>query len=110
IVKRQAVKLNPTKVKISDFNKKYYRITKLTINSLLLNNNQYLITVGNFKNAAMALHYYNSIKDNRYVFSDVAKGNYDQFIISTDNYPVFYKDKNIELYELFFMKEYLKGN
>ncbi len=110
IVKRQAVKLNPTKVKISDFNKKYYRITELTINSLLLNNNQYLITVGNFKNAAMALHYYNSIKDNLYVFSDVAKGNYDQFIISTDNYPVFYKDKNIELYKLFFMKEYLKGN
>lgn len=106
IVKKQAVKLNPIKVKISDFNQKYFRLVELSINSVLLDRNQYLITVGNFDDARKAINYYNAIKENRYVFSDVPEGNYEQFLISSENYPVFYKDKDIGLYTLFFDKYY----
>ena len=107
IAKRQGVKLNPTKVKISDFNQKYYRIKELTINSLLFDRNNYLISVGNFTTAEEALDYYNTIKDNEYVFSDISITNVQQFIISTDNYPILFKEKDNELYGLYFEQEYL---
>lgn len=108
IVKKEAVKLNPTKVKVSDFNQKYYRIKELTINSLLFDRNHYLISVGNFADATEAMNYYNSIKDNNYVYSDISITNVDQFVISTDNYPILFKDKDVDLYGLYFEKEYLK--
>ncbi len=106
IVKKQAVKLNPIKVKISDFDQKYFRLVDLSINSVLLDRNQYLITVGNFDDARKAINYYNAISNNRYVFSDLPQGNYEQFVISSENYPVFYKDKDIALYKMFFEKYY----
>jgi hypothetical protein len=106
IVKKQAVKLNPIKVKISDFNQKYFRLVDLSINSVLLDRNQYLITVGNFDDSRKAINYYNAIRKNRYVFSDLPQGNYEQFLISSENYPVFYKDKDIGLYNMFFEKYY----
>jgi len=101
------MKLNPTKVKVSDFNQKYYRIKELTINSLLFDKNHYLISIGNFGDAKEAMGYYNTIKDNNYVFSDISITNVQQFIISTDNYPILFKEKESELYGLFFEKEYL---
>jgi len=106
IVKKEAMKLNPTKVKVSDFNQKYYRIKELTINSLLFDRNHYLVSVGNFADAQEAMNYYNTIQDNNYVFSDISMTNVQQFIISTDNYPILFKDKQSELYGLFFEKEY----
>ncbi|MBU2652104.1 MAG: tetratricopeptide repeat protein [Bacteroidetes bacterium] len=106
VVKKQAVKLNPIKVKLSDFNQKYFRLIELTINSVLLDKNQYLITVGNFDDARKAINYYNAIFNNRYVFSDLSPGNYEQFLISSENYPLFYKDKDISLYARFFAKYY----
>lgn len=108
IVKKEAMKLNPTKVKVSDFNQKYYRIKELIINSLLFDRNNYLISVGNFNNAQEAMDYFNTIKDNNYVFSDISMANVQQFVISTDNYPTFFKDKDKDLYGLFFEKEYLE--
>jgi hypothetical protein len=107
IVKKEGVKLNPTKVKVSDFNQKYYRIKEFTINSLLFDRNHYLISVGNFANASEALDYYNTIRDNEYVFSDISITNVQQFIISTDNYPILFKEKDNELYGLYFEQEYL---
>ncbi len=109
LVKKQAVKLNPIKVKISDFNKKYFRLKDLVINSVLLDRNYYLITVGNFDDAQKALNYFNAIGRNRYVFSDLSPGNYEQYVISSDNYPIFYNDKNMDLYSKFFKKYYKTG-
>ena len=106
LVKKEAIKLNPIKIKISDFNKKYFRLEDLIINSVLLDRKYYLITVGNFANASKALNYYKAIARNRYVFSDLPAGNYSQYVISSENYPIFYNDKNTDLYSKFFEKYY----
>jgi hypothetical protein len=81
---------------------------QLTINSVLLDDNNYLITVGNFDNAAGALDYLNVTSGDPYVFSDLGSGNYTEAVISMENYPIFYREKNVNLYELFFEKNYLK--
>ncbi len=108
VVKRQAVKLNAMKVKLSDHNKKYFSLKELTINSVLLDENRYMITVGNFADAKEALSYMKATSGDEYVFSDLGSGNYTETVISMKNYPIFYKDKNVNLYMRFFEIKYLK--
>jgi len=109
VVKRNAVKLNAIKVKFSDHNKKYFSLENLTINSVLLDDQRYMITVGNFANGEEALDYLRVTSRDPYVFSDLGSGNYTEAVISMKNYPIFYKDKNTKLYEKFYEIEYLKN-
>jgi tetratricopeptide (TPR) repeat protein len=102
------IRLNPFKVKLSDYNLKYYSIEGLTINSLVLDNEHYLITVGNFNNAQKALDYFNAISQSEYVYADLKEGTFYNFVISTENYPLFFKEKDIGGYSKFFEKNYQK--
>jgi hypothetical protein len=108
VVKRAAIKLSAMKVRISDHNKKYYSLESLTINSVLLDDLRYMITVGNFENADEAQDYFNDITGDPYVFGELGTGNYTETIISMKNYPVFYRDKDVDLYEKFFEINYLE--
>jgi tetratricopeptide (TPR) repeat protein len=102
------IRLNPFKVKLSDYNLKYYSIEGLNINSLVLDNQHYLITIGNFNNSAKAMDYLDAISASDYVFADLAKGTFYNFVISTENYPIFFKEKDIGGYSKFFDKYYVK--
>jgi tetratricopeptide (TPR) repeat protein len=100
------IKLNPFKVKLSDYNQKFFSLEKLNINSLVLDNQHYLITVGNFNNMQKAKEYMEALALSEYVYADLIEGTYYNFVISTENYPVFFKEKNIGEYEKFFNKYY----
>ena len=102
------IRLNPIKVKLSDYNLKFYSIENLTINSLVLDNEHYLITVGNFNNTAKAIDYFDAITSSDYVYADLKPGTFFNFVISTENYPVFFKEKDIGAYTKFFEKNYIK--
>jgi tetratricopeptide (TPR) repeat protein len=106
VMDSREVRLNPLKVKISDFNLKYYSLENLTINSMVLDNQHYILTVGNFNNASKAMDYYNMILPDEYVYSDLKAGTFDNFLISTENYGTFFKEKDIEVYRKFFNKNY----
>ena len=109
IVESKFVRLNPLKVKISDYNQKYYRLENLSINSIVLDKQHYVVTVGNFNNADKAKKYFDAITRSEYVYSDLDKEHYQNFVISTENYPVFFKDKQIETYKEFYEKNYTKS-
>jgi tetratricopeptide (TPR) repeat protein len=100
------MRLNPFKVKLSDYNQKYYSIENLTVNSLVLDNEHYLVTVGNFNNATKAKDYFEAITQSEYVYADLMEGTFYNFVISTENYPVFFKEKDIGGYSKFFEKNY----
>lgn len=102
------MRLNPFKVKLSDYNMKYYSLENLSINSLVLDNEHYLITVGNFNNSSKAKEYFDAITVNDYVYADLKPGSFYNFVISTENYPIFFKEKDIGGYSKFFDKNYLK--
>jgi tetratricopeptide (TPR) repeat protein len=102
------IRLNPFKVKLSDYNVKYYSLEGLNINSLVLDNQHYLITIGNFNNATKAKDYFDAITASDYIFADLKQGSFYNFVISTENYPVFFKEKDIGGYSKFFDKNYLK--
>ena len=107
IVDDKLVDINALKIKISDFNTKFYDLDNLQVNSILMDGTKEMITVNNFENAEKALGYYLSINDSKYIFTKLeSSGGYDDFIISSENYPVFYKNKDVKQYRQFFDKNY----
>ncbi len=104
VVNNKNVKINPLKVRLSDFNKKYFRLNKLRIKSLVYDKTQTLVTVGNFENKNIADNYYEALSKDEYVLSGIDTADYHVFPISTQNYPIMYKDKDLDGY-LEFMKD-----
>jgi hypothetical protein len=67
-----------------------------------------MITVSSFTEIDKAMRYFNGIKEDTYIFSGMREGTFDQFLISAENYPLFFKEKNTKAYMQFFQKNYLK--
>lgn len=108
IADNNRVDINALKIRIADFNSKSHSLENLHVNSLLLNGAQEMITVNNFDNDEKAMDYYISIQNNPYIFTKLENsGGYDDFVISVDNYPIFYKNKDIKQYMRFFDKYYI---
>lgn len=102
------IKVNDLKNALSDYNTNNFPSSKLTISNIFLDNNRQIITVTHFENQTKAMLYYNTIKKNEDVFSKYSTDDYLQFVISVDNYPGMYKNKDVESYYKFFLKNYQK--
>ena len=102
--------INALKIRIADFNERAFRLENFYISDILLNDTLQIISIGVFKNASKALDYYHQIIDNEYVFSMLKGKFYEVYAISTKNYQLFYQDRDISQYKVFFEKEYLKKN
>ncbi len=108
VVGENKININALKVRISDFNKKYYSLVNLSITNILLDASTHFIMVGNFNTIDDAMDYYNAIIANEYVYANLTKDDYDGFVIAQENYPVFYKDKDLKKYLAFFRQNYFK--
>jgi len=98
--------VNKYKVDISDFNSLFYSNETFNINNIFLNGLNQIIIIKELKNESFAKDYYKSFKLNQQQLQDVNSKNYQYFIISNDNFVVFYKDKNIPDYLNFFNKQF----
>lgn len=96
-----SVRIDPLKVRLSDFNKREFSIKSLMIKSLVLDNENMLLTVGNFENRAAAVDYFDMLKGSDYVFGGIKKADFTLYPISMSNYPIFYRNKNLDEYKLF---------
>ena len=94
----RSVRVDPLKVRISDFNKKEYRIRSFNIRSIILDDDRTLITIGNFENQSKAEDYITSMFLNDYVFGGIDKTKYTIKPISGINYPIFYQSKDLDEY------------
>jgi hypothetical protein len=54
------------------------------------------------------MNYYNAIITNEYVYANLTEDDYDGFVIAQENYPVFYKDKDVKKYLTFFRQNYFE--
>ena len=100
------IKIDPLKVRISDFKNKYFRLARLRIKSLMLDNKRTLITIGNFDDAADAEDFATTLINDEYVLSGMEGKKFEVVSISIKNYPVFYKDKDIKNYLEFYHENY----
>lgn len=106
ILDNNVVDVDAIKVKLSDFNSKYYDLQNLQVSSLLLEGSLEMVTVNNFENSAKAMEYFTGVHQNKYVFTRIENTSYSDFVISAGNYPVFYRNKNVDQYMQFFNKNY----
>ncbi len=107
VVDGSQVDVNALKIKIADFNTRYFSMENLMVNSILFDNNRSMITVNNFSNADKSLTYLANIRDSKYVFTKLqSTGEYTDFVISVENYPILYRNKDLTLYNRFFERSY----
>ncbi len=110
IVNSKNVEIDPLKVRLSDFKKKSFSLLNVRIKSLMLDNKTTLITIGNFGNKREAEKFYLALSADEYVFSGLNPDDVDVTTISVGNYPVFYKEKDVDGYLRFFNKYYKNDN
>ena len=94
----KTVRVEPLKVRISDFNKKEHRTKTFTIKSVVLDDERTMITIGNFENETQAADYIISMFLTDYVFGGIDTAKYKIKPISSKNYPVFYQSKDLDEY------------
>lgn len=91
---------------ISDFNKKYFSLQKLSASVVLFNEQYQMITVKSFDNQESALKYFKMVQKDGTILKAIKQNNYPYFIITFDNYAELYKTKNIEEYQKFHAGSY----
>ena len=64
------------------------------------------VNVKIFEGKQKAMNYYNALIAKKDLIADLPAGTFQTFVISEENYIIFYKDKNIHDYEQFFTKNY----
>lgn len=106
VVETTEVNISALKVRISDFNSKYFRLKKLRVKSLMLDDQFTLVTISNFESADEAGNYLLALRNDEYVVSGLQEKKFEIYSISTTNYPIFYRDKGVTDYKQFFEQFY----
>lgn len=102
----KVIRVDPLKVRISDFHKKDYRFKEFEINSMVFNE-QMLVSISPFDNEKEAKDYIASMFLTDYIFGGMAKDSYSVLPVSVKNYPVFFKEKKLDEYKAF-LEEFSK--
>ena len=76
----------------------------------MLDNQRAIITIGNFEDAASAYDFYTAIENDEYVLSGINTNDLELFAISTNNYPILYREKNVKEYVDFFHEHYKESS
>jgi len=100
--------LNKFKIGISDFNSQLFASQGLSITSIVLDNLHTCIMVKSFQSQRNAMDYYNLLKSKPELFTNLNPGTFQVMTISTENFSLFFKDKNVDTYKSFFDKNILK--
>jgi len=92
---------------ITEFNTEQYPDRRLTMSNIFLDDRRQIITVTNFANKDAGMEYFRQIISAPGL-SIFRPEFITSFIISVDNYPVFYQDKNVDEYLRFFRALYTR--
>lgn len=99
---------NELKAAFSDFNNKYFSSNSLSTSSLYLTDTRVMISVSHFKTKKEGLKYFDYTKNDSDLSDKIQIANSVSFIVSAENYPLFYKLKKESEYLDFFEKNYLQ--
>lgn len=107
IVENGKGNLDNFKVKLSEVNKTSFSTKDINISDMFLDAAHQLITVKPFNGKEEAMKYHDFMKSKKEeVYKELNQGSYQSFIISAENFTIFYKDKNIAEYEQFFSQNF----
>jgi tetratricopeptide (TPR) repeat protein len=106
VVQSEEINISALKIRISDFDKKYFRLKRLRVKSLMLDDQHTIITIGNFDSKDEAGNYLLALKNDEYVVSGLQNKDFSVYSISSSNYPLFYREKDIVSYSKFYEEKY----
>lgn len=98
---------NDLKATISDFNSEYFRNDKLRITNSFIDKDHQIIIVRSFGEKSIAQDYYNTFVTNSDFLGDINDKDYQKFVITTKNFTVLFRNKNTDVYQVFFNNNYL---
>lgn len=109
IVNKEELDVNRIRFNISSFNVEVFSFIDFEVSQpIILNDDLQMITVKSFKDLKESMAYFRHISVSPTVYGEVGKNMYQHFVISAKNFPVFYKDKEVEKYVRYFTKHYLE--
>ncbi len=106
IVPSKDKKTNKYKVDISNFNSKYYSEKTYNVSNIFLDPENQLIIIKPIKGSEAAEGYFKSFKINKDYLNELNDKGYNYFLISKDNFALFYKNKDVKGYLNFFKKNF----
>jgi len=95
---------------IEKFNIEFYRSKKLETSNLILNDQYALTFVSILANREEALEYFNRFKSTMANSKPFSSLNFHNFVITKDNFNIFYRNKALDEYLSFFDRHYQKEN
>lgn len=98
ICNSKSVRINPLKIRLSDFNKENFRMLQLEVKNIMLNKQEAIITIESFENESKASDYKTAMFFNDYLFGGIREDLYKVLLISKSNYSIFYNNKNVDEY------------
>lgn len=99
--------INKFRQALSDFNTANYGSAGLSINSVVLDPTRQAVMVKNFADQTAAMGYYNNLKGHPEIFAWLNAGTFQAMVISTENFSVFLKNKDVDGYKKFFEENIL---
>lgn len=102
----QSEGVNKIKIAISDFNNKFFSLAKLNVSDVLLDNKNQMISIKYFDEISSAMNYYKAFKSDNELLKEFNSKGYILFVISYENFAVFFNQKKVDDYLAFFTKNY----
>jgi tetratricopeptide (TPR) repeat protein len=97
------------KSNISNFNSIFYSEKKFTITSNIFEREKQMVIIKSFSNAKEVMIYYENVMADQDIFKgDVKKELIEILPMFSENLPIFYKNKDVAAYRLFFEENYKK--
>ena len=109
LVDIKGMKMDKLKANIANFNKEYFRLNSFDVSNFYIDNMTQMVTISRFDNKTKAMEYYYQLKGNSKYFGELnASKDVRVYVISDQNYTLFYKQKKKRPeYEKFFNDYYL---
>ena len=98
----------PIAAAVEKFNETFYKSKKLETTNLIFNEQYALTFAGNLANKTEALEYLNQFKDMVMNGKPFLTLNFHNFVITKDNFNIFYRNKALDEYLSFFDRHYQK--
>lgn len=98
--------VNTTTNNLSDFNMGNFSGDKLKVNQMLLDPENQIVLVKDFKDAQKALVYYKALQKNEVAVFQGLDTTYKYFVISKPNFMQYFKEKDADSYYSFFQEYY----
>ena len=95
---------------LEQFNATNFKDGKFKVSNLILNDAYTLTLISDLAGLAAAKEYYKSFTEKRETLSGLKNYKFSYFVITKDNFDIFYRTKGIDEYTRFFEKNYNSQN